>query len=174
MLNLFFKGENNERAKGLPLVEDVELELLSTNISDTKITRDLIKKIEQGEYLDNNSFIDRFGFKLYINNMSTGCKAALIVSANPNKLIDLRECGWNARDEIIKNCKEGNILIKHSDITFALTAEEENSIDVRLDDYRFTNINSLNRYIEAREFDEETGKYILDEETLYKGMEEIV
>lgn len=175
MLNIYFKGEDNKIDKDLELVTDAELEFNKIGIPNTDIARTLIKKIEQGEYFDDFSFIDRFGNKLDMEYMSTGCKAALVVSANPDKLIDLRECGWNARDEIIKNCKEGNILIEHNDITFGYTREEENKeIDVRLDNYRFTSISSLNRYVKERDYNEETGRYFLNEESLYEGMEVVL
>lgn len=43
--------------------------------------------------------------------MSTGCKAALLAVSHPDKIINLRECGYNARDAILLNLKEGHVVV---------------------------------------------------------------
>lgn len=168
MLNIFFKGEHNELASGLEVIKDVELAFSEIGIPNTDVAKILIKEIEQGEYIDTISFKDRFGYKLDMSCLSTGCKAALVVLMNPSKLVDLQECGWNARDEIIKNCKEGNILLEYDDVTFTLKDGDEWGIDVRVDNYRFTNINSLNKYVKDRDCNDS------EDIELYEGMEVLV
>ena len=174
MLNIYFKGEDNEIIRKCAIIDDVENEVYVKGIPDNDTAKKLIQKIEKGKYLDNSSFIDRFGYKLYLDSMSTGCKAAMVVVANNDKIVDLKECGWNARDEIIKNCKDGNILIEDNGISYGFSNEEKDiPIDVKLDRYRFKNIYSLNWYVRDREYNEDLNEYFLNKSTLYDGMEEL-
>lgn len=130
----------------LPVEHDVEKLFSQTRLVDTELNRKLIRVIEQGTYNDEWSFIDRFGFKLYTKDMSTGCKAALCVANNPDKIVDLIECGNNARDAIIKLCTNGNILYHENGMTIE-NINKPDTIDVRLDGYQFTTVERLNRYI---------------------------
>lgn len=41
--------------------------------------------------------------ELTLLDISTVCRAALLVAYNPDIEYDLTMCGWNARDVIIKN-----------------------------------------------------------------------
>jgi len=51
--------------------------------------------------LDKYAISSRFdGMKLNIDKLSTGCKTALNVLYNPDKVFDIRECGDNALDVI--------------------------------------------------------------------------
>ena len=131
----------------LPVEHDVEKLFSQTKLTDTPLNRKLIQVIEQGTYNDPYSFIDRFGFKLYTEDMSTGCKAALCVANNPDKVVDLVECGYNARDAIIHFCNTGNILYHESSLTIE-SMEEHYVIDVALNGYHFTSVDRLNKYIQ--------------------------
>lgn len=126
---------------------DIEKEFKLIKLKGTNIEKELIRIIDKGTWNDEKSFIDRFGFKLHNSELSTGCKAALVV-ANTDKLINLRECGLNAVDAIISMCKEGNIEIIDNGITFGTIGMNTN-INVKLDDYRFTNTDRLNYYIQS-------------------------
>lgn len=125
---------------------DIELLFKTITITGTDEERGIISKIEQGEYNDSVSFIDRFGFKLYLTELSTGCKAALCVLNKPDILINLRECGINALDVIITTCKTGNVIIRDRGITINDYSDDGN-IEVELDDYVFTTVDRLNHYI---------------------------
>ncbi len=149
MLSIFLKDTYLKLDK--EIVIDVEKEFSKLKIKGTALDRLMIEKIEKGEYNDENSFIDRFGYKLRYSDMSTGCKAALCVLNLPDKVIDLAECGYNARDLIIRFCKDGGILIEDNGLT--VSTQYGNDIDIKLDNYRFTSIDRLNRYIcEERPF----------------------
>lgn len=126
------------------VVTDVEREFSTFELPETDINKTLIQRIEQGQYNDAISSIDRFGFKLYTEDMSTGCKAALCVVNKPEKIIDLRECGNNARDAIIATCNEGCIFFEYNGITISTIYGKD--IEVFLDGYVFTNIDRLNQY----------------------------
>lgn len=143
MLSVFIK-DSNEKLNG-EVVTDVEKEFSKIRLTGKRIEKILIEKIEKGKYNDANSYIDRFGYKLYYSDMSNGCKAALCVVNLPDKIIDLAECGNNARDIIISFCKTGNILIEDNGLT--ISAQYNNDIDVKIDKYRFSDIDRLNKYI---------------------------
>lgn len=139
MLNIFLDGKQAD-------ITDIEKAFSQLNIKGTALERQLIRRIEKGEYNDENSFIDRFGYKLRYDDMSTGCKAALCVANLPNKVIDLKECGINARDAIVELCKEGNIIIGNVSVTVYI--ENKKPVEIQIGLYKFTDIDRMNRYIQ--------------------------
>lgn len=142
MLNVYFrdymdlKDPNIERN-----VEDLFEEV---KVEGTELDRKIINLIEKGEYVDRYSYIDRFGYKLYFDDMSTGCKAALCVANLPDRVIDLVECGLNARDVILSLCKSGNVLI--SDNMMSINGYSDD-ISVCVDGKVFNNVKDLNKYL---------------------------
>jgi hypothetical protein len=129
----------------LELINNVEEQFAKITVHGTELDKKLIKEIEQGEYYDTERFIDRFGIGLHYSEMSTGCKAALCVANSPDKIIDLKECGINARDEIIRYCTTGNILLHDMEITVNNYKKSDN-INVHIDNYNITSIDRLNQY----------------------------
>ena len=165
MLNLYIKPDNGIISSKKEVVADVEKEFKQLKLSGTDVEKMLIEKIEKGTYIDSISFTDRFGYKLYLDNLSNGCKAALCVVNRPDKIIDLVECGHNARDIIISLLREGNVLIEDSSITFSSMYGQ--NIDVRVDNYRFSSIDRLNKYV----FDERPYGADLNTEGIEKCMQ---
>lgn len=146
MLNIIL--EDYLEDKHIPIVLDVEKEFAKLKIVGTETDRILIRAIENGEYVDDVSYIDRFGFKLPIDDLSTGCKAALCVENIPNKVISLLECGNNARDTIIRYCKQGAIVIRDNGRTIStVDGVETQSV---INGKRFDDIDQLNKYINNR------------------------
>lgn len=145
MLNIIVKSANNNHINSNIVVNDIEKLFSQIKIKGTEIDKLLIREIEQGEYIDGISYKDRFGYKLHYEDMSNGCKAALCVANAPEKIIDLLECGNNARDIIISVCKKGNIIIEDNGVTFKKYAD---TIDVLIDGYNITSVERLNRYIQ--------------------------
>lgn len=131
--------------KDVSIINDVEKEFAKTKIKGYDIERNLIKYIEKGTFLDEYSFIDRFGYKLRITELSTGCKAALCVQHCPDSVVDLIECGLNARDVIVSICKNGSVLLHGIDVTIADYVTS--NIDVQCNGYIFNTIDRLNYYI---------------------------
>ena len=142
------------------LITNVEEQFAKVKLTGTKIEKEIISEIEHGTYNDEASFIDRFGFKLYNTEMSTGCKAALCVANCPDLIIDLIECGLNARDVIIGLCKDGNILIKENGVT--IVDYFNTPIDVKIDNYKITSVDRLNKYI----FSERPFKPVINSEDI--------
>lgn len=131
----------------IQLIRDVEAEFFCTQIRDTPVTRRLLQDIEGAQYLSAACFVDRFGLTLPISDLSTGCKAALVVAANPDKLVDLIECGHNARDAIIRNVRDGKIIFYYNDIGIDYPGFDDYVIDVLYDGQRFTSLDAFNSYL---------------------------
>ena len=141
------------------IIKDIEMHFDTIKVRGTELDRMMIREIDGGEYFDETSFIDRFGCKLYTTELSTGCKAALCVANCPDKIIDLLECGFNARDAIICACSRGSVIIHSESVT--IQNKFNRPIDVVIDKYRITNVDTLNRYIQSeRPYEPEQGSEI--------------
>ena len=62
-LTIYVREDNSNIQ--LPIAHDVELQFLKTRLYKNDYIVKALKEIEQAEYNDEYSFIDRFGFKLY-------------------------------------------------------------------------------------------------------------
>ncbi len=169
MLGLYLREDDTPN--GFEVITDVERAFLRVKLTGSFLERLFIKNIEQGEYKDSLSFIDRFGDKLDRSCLSTGCKAAIVVTHNPTKLVDLRECGMNAINSIVSNCTEGNILTHYDGINM-LGSEDlggwntNDKIDVMFNGVHFTSARNLQEYMETewadkmeRRFEEKLRQY---------------
>lgn len=105
-------------------IVDIDAEFSKILITVDDNMRRIVKAIDQGELIDSNKFIDRFGVSLYLSELSTGCKAAICVYINPKLIVDTQECGLNARDAIFNYCENGKILLHDFSVTV-------NGIDIR-------------------------------------------
>ena len=130
------------------IIKDVEIGFLKCKFKGTELERKALNVIEHGEYLDEYSFIDRFGYKLYSKFISTGCKAAICVDNLPDKYIDTRECGDNAIAFIVSNFNKGNIIIGEQ--ATPILCKESEKIDVIIDGINFTSIKELNEYLDDK------------------------
>jgi hypothetical protein len=131
------------------IVHDVEEGFNEVLLRDDEATRNLLKYIDQAEYYDERRFVDRFGVCVYISELSTGCKAALCVHYLQDKIIDLIECGRNARDGIIKYCKDGAIIVY--DLSVSVT-EYSGTISVEIHNKQIDNVKVLNNFINSYEY----------------------
>lgn len=128
-------------------INDVEEQFEHIRITGTESERKAIELLEQGQYLDEYSFIDRFGYKLPITNLSTGCKTILCVLNTPDKWINTIACGLNAVSILISLCKDGKIIVNDFQVTF-MTFGLNKDIDVEINGHRFYDYDELNDYIE--------------------------
>ena len=143
MLRLYL----DEIPDNLNVINDVEKQFALFHLQCTDKEKELVQKIEQGNLINSTSFIDRFGYKLYLSELSTGCKAALCVLNSKDSVINLTECGLNARDIIISLCDTGAVLIDTNSATISNIYSQEQNICVQVDHYLFTNVDRLNQYI---------------------------
>lgn len=159
MLTIYIQGVD-KLPENLEVVWDVEKEFNFIDLKETSETRKIIETIEKGKWLDTESYIDRFGFKLWMDNMSTGCKAGLVAASTPNKIINLRECGYNARDSILQILKNGHLMIDFDDTCITPLNPVFNSkgfmkdipIEIINGDYKFKSLDRLNEYLMYEKF----------------------
>lgn len=144
-LTIYIKDVNDDNIQ-LPIARDIELQFLKTRLKKDDYTLKALKEIEKATYNDEYSFIDRFGFKLYSRNMSTGCKGVLCIHAFPDIVINTVECGTNALEFIIANCTDGYILMSREAIVFYVDGQ----IDVTVDNKHFNKCDDLLEYIHER------------------------
>lgn len=151
MLHIKFNLDDIKPAKDFALdddfIVDVHRAFMSVRLTGTKEEREIIRVIEKGEYLDSMSFKDRFGFKLPIEALSSGSRAALCVLNFPDKVIDTRECGLNALGAIMNICNKGSIVVRDAQIKFPNPYFDcEHIIDVECCGIHFTDFYELNTF----------------------------
>lgn len=98
-------------------IVDIDAEFSKTLIIADDNTKRIVRAVDQGELIDSNKFIDRFGVSLYVSELSTGCKAAICTYYHPESIVDTQECGLNARDAIFNYCEDGKILLHDFSVT---------------------------------------------------------
>ena len=86
---------------------DVEAFAGIIRLKDDKFTNKVLNELEKGSYQSEYSFVDRFGYGLRANSLSTGSKILLSAYYNPNYVINCTELGNNALDLLllIPNCR---------------------------------------------------------------------
>lgn len=145
MLNIYLADDITEQKLDKSIIGDVEEAFGKLRLTGTQEDREIIQRIESGRFNSATSFIDRFGYKLPISDLSSGSKAALLVANNPDKIIDLRESSLDARDIIIKTLKNGNIILYWNDVT--ILPDDIDVIDCRIGKYNFKTVSRLNDYL---------------------------
>ena len=101
----------DELPNSAAVIHDVEEAFTNIELQEDTCTKNIMKYVDCADYVDNIRFKDRFGNLLYLDDLSSGCKAALCVHYLQNNIIDLLECGLNARDAIIAYCDSGNVIL---------------------------------------------------------------
>lgn len=127
-------------------------------LKGTPTERKIIELIEKGHWNDGNSFIDRFGYKLRIEELSTGAKAVLCVLNCEDIVVDTIECGLNAISAMICFCKSGNILLRINKLCIDCDIEDsmdDTSIDVRIGNLRFFDLSALLEYVNGGSYRDE-------------------
>lgn len=128
-------------------VFDIDKEFASTLVVDLPQIRSVMKEIDGANFVNSREFIDRFGKHLYIDRLSTGCKAAILVILKPDTVIDTRECGINARDAIIYNCNNGRIVFYDMGTTVKSYDRDNTVIDVIYRGKNYCDVDNLNEVI---------------------------
>lgn len=144
MLELYVRTAPPE---GAEVIRDPEAAFMLLIPAYSELTVKLMREIEDAAYVNEAEFIDRFGRTLPISRLSTGCKTALVIEHNPGRVVDLLECGNNARDAIIRNIRSGKVLLRYNDISIDYPGYNDYEIDVLSDGIRFTSLDQLNLYL---------------------------
>lgn len=138
---------------------DIDTHFNRVRVENNIYNAHMVQAIDQGKLLNDDCFVDRFGCTRFTEDLSTGCKAAIIIGANPTKRVALIECGDNALFEIVTHCKNGRALI-YDPVNGILNFHRNDfEIDVEVDGYRFTSLDRLNYY-----FTDEAGLCLPDME----------
>lgn len=145
MLRLWFKDEEDYKSCGLELVSNVEVEFLRIPLEPSSVNRKVMQLLEQGKWQNSKEYTDRFGIRRSIQNISTGSKALLVVENSVGKLVDMMEAGFNAVSLGISVCTRGDMLIPDYQVEFL--DELQGGVVVRVDNYIFSDVGRLNRYI---------------------------
>lgn len=73
------------------------------------VVKKLLYDIDKSKYVSKTTVLTRFDEYLDMEYSSTGCKTAINIYLNPDKIIDCIECGANALEVILK-FKHGNCI----------------------------------------------------------------
>lgn len=114
MLNVYF-DRVDAKVSGMEIVDNPVNLFDMLKIEGTSCIQLLLEKIEKAKYYDERHFITRFGEKVPIEFLSTGTKVAIVASLVKDKIIDLRECGTNARDMIFNYVDDASVLAYSKD-----------------------------------------------------------
>ena len=104
----------------------------------------IVKYIEDALDITPRYFLDRFGFKLYLSNLSTGSKTALLVNSGYGPVC-LAECGFNALDAIINYC-HGHVVLQDPFYSFTDFGDGGNK-EFEINGVRIIGIQNLNEYL---------------------------
>ena len=92
MLRIF--TDRNLIPKDIDFVLNVEASfMMNVDFKKTQFVEKVLDSIEEGRYLNSDSFIDRFGYKLNISELSTTSKILIMANEYPNKCINAVELG---------------------------------------------------------------------------------
>lgn len=145
---------------------DVDEEFAKITLEDRPVVRKILEKLEGGTYCTPSYIQDRFGYRLSVSKLSTGCKAALLTVFRPDMEINLNECGHNAIGCILNFVTEGRVVVCTNICRASVYYDDDDlRCDVALNGYRFTDITRLNDYL--------TDYYPAPLPYLYDGIEEL-
>lgn len=101
-------------------VNDVFFNKFTSVLIDDR-ARDIIQKIDNSEMISKYYIASRFdGSRINVDMLSTGCKCALNIMYNPDRIFDIRECGENAL-EVIYSFDAGQVYCDYPMIAFDMT-----------------------------------------------------
>lgn len=142
-LNIYVGKENFPN--NLDIWLDPEKMIYAVNIEENDFNKKVISEIEQGTYLDNRAFLDRFGYKLYLSSISTGSKILIEAYNVKNAAIVADEIGMNAKI-LLLTLTQGNICF----IRPTIFPSGISNIDCTLNGVKVTDSDSLNNLMEER------------------------
>lgn len=112
-----YKTKAVPKEKGPVTQNDIFFNQHTVELLDERAA-DIIRAIDHSEMVGPYAIKSRFdGGILNIDKLSSGCKTALNVMYNPDKVFDIRECGDNALD-VIYALPEGNVCCEYPFISF--------------------------------------------------------
>lgn len=127
---------------------NVFVDFMATPLKGDQKEGMLIKSIDKAEQIkgDPYSVIDRFGNKIAITDLSTGCLIALAVLRNPNTIICGLQLGDNALEALIRVCNTGRVFIYDREYSID---SQDSDIDVLYKSKRYRKSGDLRQAMEG-------------------------
>lgn len=115
-----------------------------TPLTDTSLTREILKTIDKAEYVNPEGFSGRSqpGVWLSREYLSTGTKTLLNVLSHPNVCFNVAECGTNALKKLV-TFNRGMVYWPRISL-MGFTGK----CDIEVDGTNFNNILDLRRYLQ--------------------------
>lgn len=139
---------------------DVEAFFSQVKLTGDAAERFFIREIDYGTYNDNFTFFDRNLCKLYRENLSTGCKIALIVYHYPNKVINCIEAGDNAISAIFRVCERGNLIF--SNVRHSISDWKSVSTEILFNNFLFSSVKEFSDYM-ADLWPQQPSKHLMED-----------
>lgn len=114
-----------------------------TPLEDNSLTREILRDIDQAEYLDKDGFSGRSKSGMWISReyLSTGTKTLLNILAHPNVCFNVAECGFNVLKKLV-SFNTGTVFWDNPALTGLL-----GDCDIQVDGCQFNTIQDLRRYL---------------------------
>jgi hypothetical protein len=132
----------------LIIENDIEVTFDTINIKLANADeKSVLKCIEKAESVSDDFIIDRFGYKLYPDCISTGVKGIInLINSDNNSILNMTECGSNCINYMLSRCNHGLVFLKTENF-YNITAKFGDECNVYYNGYLFSKITRLHRYI---------------------------
>ena len=114
------------------------------DVKGTEKERLALQLIDKATYKNELEVIDRFGDKISINNISTGCKAVIVI-LNSKEPVSTIECGMNALSVIFSLCDNGTIYVRDIWDKFPVVYNSD-AVNIEIDGMTFKSFKAFNDY----------------------------
>lgn len=145
-----YTGKN--KPTDIKFIFDVDSYCKGMRVKDNALNRKIISIIEQGSYISEDVFEDRFGRGLYVSCLSTSSKILILLNQKPDVLVNCSEIGLNALDLILE-CLDCMVYLDCSCLRF----NSEIKCDVYVNDVLCSNIDEVNNALGKVDANEITG-----------------
>lgn len=143
-LHIYFEGVDELPA--MPIERDVEVAFMRVKLDGCEYDQTILVEVEEGQYVDNFNFIDRFCCALPRDCLSTGTKAALALYHMPDVMIWGVEMSREALAEIVKHCTKGTLLLPASNCYVECELDDV-EIDVVCKGKHYTSMHEFAEYM---------------------------
>lgn len=114
------------------------------DVKGTEKERLALHLIDRATYKNELEVIDRFGDKISISNISTGCKAVIVI-LNSNEPVSTIECGMNALSTIFSLCDSGTVYVRDIWDKFPEVVSSD-KVNIEIDGKKFESFKAFNDY----------------------------
>ncbi len=102
MLEVYVNKSNVPKSVKIENFNDLFFDLNYGNLVVDDAVKNIIKQIDGSVYQENGRVLTKFNEIAELNHLSSGCKTAINIYKNPNKMFNCAECGNNALEVIFR------------------------------------------------------------------------